>query len=62
MDDELCEVIITAPDKDWLIDFVKRLTEDRLCAGSHTLSEIRSVYRWDGQVWDRTEGRVAAGG
>jgi len=30
-----------------------------LCAGSHTVTQIRSVYRWQGRVEDRSEARVA---
>ena len=47
-DDQLVEVIITAPDEDWLIKFTRKLVEDRLAAcGHHT--PIRSIYTWDGQ-------------
>ena len=56
--DDLCEVIITAPDADWLADFVRALIVDRLCAGSH-LTEIRSLYPWRGEVHDTTEARAA---
>ena len=31
---------------------------DRLCASGHQLA-IRTIYRWQGQVHDKTEGRVA---
>jgi periplasmic divalent cation tolerance protein len=27
---EVCEVIITAPDPDWLVEFTRRLITDRL--------------------------------
>jgi len=57
-DNQLVEVIITAPDEDWLIEFTRKLVEDRLAAcGHHT--PIRSVYTWDGQIHDQTETRVA---
>ena len=54
---ELCEVIITAPDGDWLAEFIRGLIEDRLCASSH-LSQIRSIYPWKGQIHDTTETRA----
>jgi periplasmic divalent cation tolerance protein len=54
-----CEVVITAPDSEWLIALSRALVENRLCAGSHTVAEIRSVYRWQGETVDRTEARVA---
>lgn len=57
--DDLCEVIITAPDADWLAEFVRGLIVDRLCAGSHHLTEIRSIYPWRGEVHDTPEARVA---
>jgi periplasmic divalent cation tolerance protein len=56
---DVCEVVITAPDPDWLAAFTRRLIEDRLCAGGHHIESIRSVYRWDGKIHDRREARVA---
>jgi periplasmic divalent cation tolerance protein len=32
---ELCEVVITAPDPDWLCAFARSLVEDRLAASAH---------------------------
>jgi periplasmic divalent cation tolerance protein len=57
--DEVCEVIITAPDPDWLVEFTRRLVTDRLCASGHNFQPIRTIYRWQGRVHDKTEGRVA---
>ncbi len=57
--DELCEVIITAPDPEWLAEFTRRLVDDKLCASGQNFAPIRSIYRWRGEVFDRTEGRVA---
>lgn len=56
--DEFCEVIITAPDAEWLAGFVRRLVEDRLCAAGH-LFPMRTVYRWQGVLHDETETRAA---
>jgi periplasmic divalent cation tolerance protein len=53
------EVIITAPDPDWPVEFTRRLVTDRLCASGHNFAPIRSIYRWQGQVYDTTQGRVA---
>ena len=39
--DEVCEVIITAPDPDWLVEFTRRLVTDRLCASGHNSQPIR---------------------
>lgn len=59
MSNDYCEVVITAPDADWLADFTRRLIEDRLCASGHNISPIRSLYRWQGEMNDKTEARVA---
>lgn len=56
---DLVEVVITAPDAEWLAGFARRLVEDRLCAGAHEIERIRSVYRWDGEINDRPEARLA---
>ena len=57
--DEICEVVITAPSADWLAEFSRRLVDDRLCAAAQNIAPIRSVYRWQGQIYDKTEARVA---
>lgn len=59
MSDDLCEVIITAPDAEWLAAFTRRLVDDGLCACGHNVSTIRSIYRWGGEVHDEPEARVA---
>jgi periplasmic divalent cation tolerance protein len=56
---ELCEVVITAPDPEWLKDFSRKLVEQRLCASAHNFAPIRSIYRWRGEIYERTEGRVS---
>lgn len=56
---ELCEVVITAPDPQWLNDFSRRLVEARLCASAHNFAPVRSIYRWRGNIYQRTEGRVS---
>lgn len=59
MSDDICEVIITAPDAEWLAQFTRRLVDDRLAASGHVLAEVRSLYRWQGEIYDKPEGRVA---
>jgi len=56
---ELCEVVITAPDPDWLYSFARSLVEDGLAASAHNYTPVRSIYRWQGQVHERAEGRVS---
>ncbi|RBY94446.1 divalent-cation tolerance protein CutA [Blastococcus sp. TBT05-19] len=59
MDEEYCEVVVTAGDLEWLAGFTRTLVEERLAACGHHLSPVRSVYRWDGAVHDEPEARVA---
>ncbi|MDQ7904826.1 divalent-cation tolerance protein CutA [Phytohabitans sp. ZYX-F-186] len=59
MTDDICQVIITAPNSSWLADFVHTLVNERLCASGHNLAEIRSIYRWQGSIEDRTEAHAA---
>lgn len=59
MSDEVSEVIITAPDAEWLAGFTRRLVEDRLAASGHNITPIRSIYRWQGEIFDKPEARVA---
>lgn len=54
---DVCTVVITAPDPEWLATFVTGLVSDRLCASGH-IQRIRSIYRWQGQVHDTAEGHV----
>jgi periplasmic divalent cation tolerance protein len=56
---ELCEVVITAPDPAWLKDFSRTLIEQRLCASAHNFAPVQSIYRWRGEIYERTEGRVS---
>jgi periplasmic divalent cation tolerance protein len=58
-DDQVCEVIITADSADWLADFTRALVEDRLAACGQNITPIRSIYRWEGEVQDEPEARVA---
>ena len=59
MADDICEVVITAGDAEWLAQFTRRLVEDRLAACGHQIAAIRSIYRWDGAVQDDPEARAA---
>lgn len=59
MSEEVCEVIITAPDAEWLSEFTRRLVDDRLAAAGHNITPIRSIYRWQGEIFDKQEARVA---
>jgi periplasmic divalent cation tolerance protein len=56
-DPALCEVVITAPDAEWLLTFTRNLVEDRLAASAHNLDLVRTVYRWQGAVHQAEEAR-----
>jgi len=55
---EICEVVITADNADWLAEFTRRLVEDRLAACGQQIASVRSIYRWQGEVHDEPEARV----
>jgi periplasmic divalent cation tolerance protein len=56
--DEICEVVVTAPTVDELAAITRQLVDDRLCVCGHQISEIRSIYRWKGEVHIEPEARV----
>jgi periplasmic divalent cation tolerance protein len=59
VDTEVVEVVVTGPDAGWLAGYTRTLVEERLAACGHQLAAIRSVYRWEGEVHDDAEARVA---
>ncbi len=59
MTEPVSEIIITADDEAWLVEFTRSLVEDRLAACGQLLSPIRSIYRWDDAIQDEAEARVA---
>jgi periplasmic divalent cation tolerance protein len=56
---EVCEVVITAPDPDWLITLTRQLVDEGLCASVHNFSPVLSIYKWRGEMEERTEGRAS---
>jgi periplasmic divalent cation tolerance protein len=59
VDEECCEIVVTAADADWLAGFTRTLVEERLAACGQLIGAIRSVYRWQGELNDEPEARVA---
>lgn len=55
----ISEVVVTADDPVWLVGFIRILVNERLCACAQHITAIRSIYRWEGDVQDATEARVA---
>jgi periplasmic divalent cation tolerance protein len=58
MGTDICEVVITSDNAEWLAAFTRGLVEERLAACGHLTAPIRSVYRWDGAIHDDVEARV----
>src|SRR4051812_49416408 len=56
--DELCEVIVTAPDGEWLVDLCRHLVDARLAASAHVVHPVASIYRWGGGVHETSEARA----
>jgi hypothetical protein len=52
-------VVITAPDPDWLLGLTRELVTEGLCASVHNFSPVKSIYRWRGKIFERTEGRAS---
>jgi periplasmic divalent cation tolerance protein len=59
MNDAICEVVVTADDEGWLLDFTRALVRDRLVACGQHLLPVRSIYRWQGAIEESVEVRVA---
>ena len=59
MNEEICEVVITGPSQEWVATFTRQLVGEHLAACGHTINVIRSIYRWEDNVHDETEARVA---
>jgi periplasmic divalent cation tolerance protein len=56
--EDVCQIVITAPDGEWLAEFTRQLVSDKLAAAAHNVAQIRSIYRWQGEIYDRGEARV----
>jgi periplasmic divalent cation tolerance protein len=57
--DAICEVVVTADDEGWLLELTRALVRDRLVACGQHLTPVRSVYRWQGEIEESVETRVA---
>ena len=56
--EQLVEVTITAPNRDWLIDLCGQLVNARLASSAHVIHPVASIYRWEGAVHEATEARA----
>jgi periplasmic divalent cation tolerance protein len=59
MTDQVCEVVITANDEGWLLDFTRSLVRERLAACGQQVTPIESIYRWNNEIQQDRETRVA---
>src|SRR5690606_31011044 len=57
-DSDLVDVTISGPDEEWLAEFNRRMVTDRLAACGNIHPEVRSIYRWQGEVEDASEAVV----
>lgn len=55
---DICEIIITAPDAAWIEDFTTYLITEGLAACGHRQT-IESTYTWQGDLHNDIEIRVA---
>ena len=59
MTEPVCEMIITAEDEAWLLNFTRSLVDDRLAACGQLIGPIRSIYRWEDGIQEDIEIRAA---
>jgi periplasmic divalent cation tolerance protein len=59
MTDQVCEVVITAEGEDWLLNFTRSLVSERLVACGQHVTPIQSIYRWNNEIQQASETRVA---
>jgi periplasmic divalent cation tolerance protein len=59
MSTDICEVVITADDAEWLANFTRTLVEEGFVACGQNIATIRSIYSWEGVLQDSAEARVA---
>lgn len=55
---EVCEIVITAPDETWLRSLGRDLVTEGLCASAHTVTNVRTTYRWQGRIYDSVEAKA----
>ncbi len=48
-------VFVTCGSEDEAIKIARSIVEEKLAACANVLSPIRSIYRWEGKIWDEQE-------
>lgn len=56
---ECVELTVTAEDQEWLGQWAESLVEGRLAACVHNITPIQGIYRWEGEIHDDPQGRIA---
>jgi len=52
---ELIVVFVTCGSEEEALKIANALIEEHLAACSNLVSPIRSIYRWEGKIWDEKE-------
>ena len=53
------EIIVTAPDHDWLVSLADRLIDEGLVAAAHITPGVMTIYDWADERHHETESRAA---
>jgi periplasmic divalent cation tolerance protein len=56
--DDVCEVVVTAPDGAWLEELCRQLVSNRLASSAHVIHDVRSIYRWQADIHEAAEARA----
>jgi periplasmic divalent cation tolerance protein len=48
-------VLVTCGSEEEAAKIARRLVEERLAACVNIISPVRSIYRWEGKIWDEKE-------
>jgi periplasmic divalent cation tolerance protein len=48
-------VLVTCGTEDEAVEIAHALVEERLAACVNMISPVRSIYRWEGKIWDERE-------
>jgi len=52
---EAIVVLVTCSSEEEAVKIANSLVEERLAACANIISPVRSIYRWEGKVWDERE-------
>lgn len=55
-DDVPVEVVVTAPDREWMRRLIRDLVRAHLCAAGH-METFETVYSWRGEIFEKPETR-----